>query len=131
MLITQWIIIIFIAMFGISFMVGFFMYDEPRTAIIILLATIIIIGGLIFIFRWYNTSTASGLRAVKDQQTELNNGLDRTIVVTAEDGREIYRYDGKCDIETNNENYILFEDANRKRVMIYKGMQDTIIVQEK
>lgn len=131
MLIGQWILIIGIAIIGIIFMVGFFLDDEPRTAIIILLATIVVVGGAVFIFRWYNTSTASGLRAVKDQQTELNNGLDRTIVVTAEDGREIYRYDGKCDIETNNENYILFEDANHKRVVIYKGVQDTIVIQEK
>lgn len=131
MLIYQWILVIGVAILGIIVMVGFFLGDAPRTAIGILLLTIITIGTLIFVFRWYNTSTASGLRAVKDQQTELNNGLDRTIVVTAEDGREIYRYDGKCDIETNNENYILFEDANRKRVVIYKGVQDTIIVQEK
>lgn len=131
MLIYQWIIIIVAAIVGIFFTIWAFLDDEPRVSIIVLLVAIIVIGALIFLFRWYNTSTASGLRAVKDQQTELNNGLDRTIVVTAENGREIYRYDGKCDIETNNENYILFEDANHKRVVIYKGVQDTIIVQEK
>lgn len=131
MLIGQWVLLGLIAVGGIIITIGLFACDTPVGGMGTLLITLILIFGLVGIFRWHNTSTASGLRAVKDQQSELSNGLERSIVVTAEDGREIYRYEGKCDIETDNGNYILFEDANRKRVIIYKGVQDTIIISEK
>lgn len=35
---------------------------------------------------WYNTSTASGIRAYKDYQSNMNNGIEREITITAEDG---------------------------------------------
>ena len=132
MLISQWILLGLILLGGIliSIFVGSYT-DKLSGGIITMLVTILIIGSLVGLFLWYNSSTASGIRAVKDQQSELGNGIDRTIVVTAEDGREIYRYEGRCDIETNSSDYILFEDANKKRVIIYKGVQDTILIVEK
>ena len=131
MLISQWMLLGLIAAIGIIVTIGCFATDSPVGGLATILIVTILIGGLALVLHWYNTSTASGARAVKDQQSELSNGLERSIVVTAEDGREIYRYEGKCDIETDNGNYILFEDANRKRVIIYKGVQDTIIITEK
>ena len=86
---------------------------------------LLIIGGGF----WYCNNTAGGIRAMKDQQSSLSNGLMREITITAEDGREIFHYVGKCDIETNG-NYILFEDENGLRQMIYWGITDTIIVSE-
>ena len=86
---------------------------------------LLIIGGGF----WYCNNTAGGIRAMKDQQSNLSNGLMREITITAEDGREIFHYVGKCDIETNG-NYILFEDENGLRQMIYWGITDTIIVSE-
>ena len=44
-------------------------------------------------------------------------------------GRQIFYYKGKCDIETNG-NYILFEDEQGLRQMIYWGITDTIIISE-
>lgn len=131
MLISQWLFLGFIAVIGLIFAIACFAYGSPVGGLTTILVVAFAIGILGGVFNWYNTSTASGARAVKDQQSELGNGLERSIVVTAEDGREIYRYEGKCDIETNNGNYILFEDENRKRVIIYKGVQDTIIIAEK
>lgn len=93
------------------------------------------VGGVIFtllltIFEfWYFTSTASGVRSLKDTKSNLSNGLEREITITAEDGREIYHYSGKCDIETQDK-YILFEDENSKRQTIYWGALDTIIIRE-
>ena len=86
---------------------------------------LLIIGGGF----WYCNNTAGGIRAMKDQQSNLSNGLMREITITAEDGREIFHYVGKCDIETNG-NYILFEDENSLRQMIYWGITDTIIISE-
>jgi hypothetical protein len=67
---------------------------------------------------------------MKDQKSELSNGLMREITITAEDGREIFHYKGKCDIETDNNRYILFEDEQGLRQIIYWGITDTIIVAE-
>ena len=78
---------------------------------------------------WFFNSTAAGVRMEKDFKSGLH-GLDREITITAEDGREIYHYSGKCDIETQDK-YILFEDENGKRQTIYWGALDTIIIQEK
>lgn len=78
---------------------------------------------------WFFNSTAAGARMEKDFKSGLH-GLDREITITSEDGREIYHYSGKCDIETQDK-YILFEDENGKRQTIYWGALDTIIIQEK
>ena len=78
---------------------------------------------------WFFNGTAAGARMEKDFKSGLH-GLDREITITAEDGREIYHYSGKCDIETQDK-YILFEDENGKRQTIYWGALDTIIIQEK
>ena len=78
---------------------------------------------------WFFDSTAVGARMTKDFKSNLH-GLEREITITAEDGREIYHYSGKCDIETRDK-YILFEDENGKRQTIYWGALDTIIIQEK
>ena len=78
---------------------------------------------------WFFNGTAAGARMSKDFKSSLH-GLEREITITAEDGREIYHYSGKCDIETQDK-YILFEDENGKRQTIYWGALDTIIIQEK
>ena len=81
---------------------------------------------------WYNTHTASGIRAYKDFQSEMANGIQREITITAEDGREIFHYEGKVDIESNHtDNYIKFESEEGKRYIIYYGIQDTIQIIEK
>lgn len=80
---------------------------------------------------WYNTSTASGIRAYKDYQSNMNNGIEREITITAEDGREIFHYKGKIDVESDHtDNYIKFESEEGKRYLIYYGITDTIVIKE-
>lgn len=98
-------------------------------AVITLLITAIVAGGIYWGGHWYCGNTANGIRAMKDQQSNFDNGLNREIIITAEDGREIFYYKGKCDIE-HNDGYILFETENGKRMMIYYGITDTIIIKE-
>ena len=109
-------------------MVGIYDYEWGKgfgiMVICFVIAGLILGGGY-----WYCNHTAGGARAMKDQQSELNNGLMREITITAEDGRQIFYYKGKCDVETNG-NYILFEDEQGLRQMIYWGITDTIIVSE-
>ena len=93
--------------------------------------SIAIFIGAIFGINWYNSSTASGIRAYKDYQSNMSNGIEREITITAEDGREIFHYKGKVDVESDHEdNYIKFESEEGKRYLIYYGITDTIIIKE-
>ena len=98
------------------------------TFIVGLLIDVIIMLGI----NWFNTNTASGIRNYKDWQSEIDNGIEREITITAEDGRTIFYYEGKVDIESNHEdNYIKFESEDGKRYIIYYGITDTILIIEK
>ena len=130
MTIGYWLTAIIVAIVGVILGVLAGIYDDEWgkgfgiMVIGFVIAGLILGGGY-----WYCNHTAGGARAMKDQQSELNNGLMREITITAEDGREIFYYKGKYDIETNG-NYILFEDERGLRQMIYWGITDTIIISE-
>ena len=80
---------------------------------------------------WWCNNTADGARALKDQHSNFNNGLNREIVVLAPDGREIFYYKGRCDIESDHsDNYILFEDEGGLRRIVYYGITDTVLIME-
>lgn len=113
---------------GIFISVACFVSDT-KVGIIALLICVLCFFGTFFGFKWYYGSTASGMRALKDQESNFNQGLNREITITAEDGREIYHYKGKCDIETQDR-YILFEGEDGLRRTIYWGVTDTIIIEE-
>lgn len=130
----NWICIICCIIFGI--LVTLYIGAELDNGVVpyLITATIsaIIIILIVIGIKWYNTHTASGVRAVKDFQSELSNGIEREITITAEDGREIFYYEGKVDIESDHDdNYIKFESEEGKRYIIYYGIQDTITIIEK
>lgn len=117
---------------GLSFMVASESYNSFDKSLAIgllitgLVVVLFLVGG-----SWYFNNTASGARALKEQQSNLNNGLNREITIIAADGREVFHYKGKCDIETDHEdNYILFEGEDGLRRMIYYGVTDTVLVLE-
>ena len=131
--IGQWIglVVVFIILAFISVTIG--LYNESWIAgIVSIVVSIGLTVALGFGLNWYNTSTASGIRNFKDNQSNLSNGIDREITITAEDGRKIFHYEGKVDIESNHtDNYIKFESEEGKRYIIYYGIQDTITIIEK
>lgn len=130
---TNWIIfgILLIIGIAISLVIGIGT-ENVLAGIISGVISVILIAVIMAITGWYNTSTAAGQRAVKDYKSNVNNGIEREIVITAEDGREIFRYEGKIDIESNHtDNYIKFDDEHGKRYIIYYGVQDTITIIEK
>jgi hypothetical protein len=131
MTIGLWVTAIVVGIIGIvaTVLISSGSYNIGATLVVGLLITAIVVGGIIGIGYWYCNNTAGGVRALKDQQSALNNGLNREIIITAEDGREIFYYKGKCDIETTD-GYILFEGEDGLRRMIYYGALDTIIVVE-
>ena len=130
----NWLCIIGCVILGIIITVGIGVECDSGIAPYLISAMIsaIIIILIVIGIKWYNTHTASGVRAVKDFQSELSNGIEREITITAEDGREIFYYEGKVDIESDhNDNYIKFESEEGKRYIIYYGIQDTITIIEK
>lgn len=127
--------IIVIGVLGIIFaVIGLLIgleWDDGRGGIIGVLIAIIITIIIFAITYWFNHNTASGVRLMKDWHSEMNNGIKREITITAEDGREIFHYKGKVDVESNHEdNYIKFEGEDGKRYIIYYGIQDTIKIIE-
>ena len=134
--IGSWILIGIVGLIGLGIALYLFCcYDHHiiagicTTAATILLCVLIALG-----LSWYHTSTAAGIRHMKDYESNLSNGLEREIIITAEDGREIFYYEGKVDIETKhdgNANYILFESEEGQRYIIYYGVQDTVMIIEK
>lgn len=107
---------------------------NPKGAIINMVVTIILTIAILASFNWYYTSTASGKRSYKDFQSELHENIYREIVITAEDGREIFRFEGRFDVERHadgDDRYIRFESEDGKRYTISYGVQDTVLIIEK
>ena len=110
--------------------------DEMHPVLPIATSIISLVIGVasMLILSWYNTSTASGIRHYKDYTSEMENGIEREVTITAEDGRVIFHYEGKIDIGSANvkdANYICFETQDGKRYLIYYGVQDTLLIIEK
>jgi hypothetical protein len=129
------ILVLFLCGLGLSIWAIADKYNgSVAVGIIILLITIILCLGLMFGLSWWHNNTANGIRAMKDYTSNMSNGINREITITAEDGREIFHYEGKIDVETshaNSENYILFESEEGLRYIIYYGVQDTVLIVEK
>ena len=84
MTVGMWVI------FGIVIVIGLIIAglvwasDSTTGLIITLLITALIAGGIYWGGHWYCGSTADGIRAMKDQQSNFDNGLNREITITAE-----------------------------------------------
>ena len=89
--------------------------------VICVLATI----GLLIGMLWYFGNTASGQRAINDQKSDLENGLERVIRVYTADGNIIAEYEGIIDIEGNDGGYVLF-DYQGKRYTYYNCLIESI-----
>ena len=85
------------------------------------LATVILLIGML----WYFGNTASGRRALVDQKSELNNGLERTVTVYTADRKILGQYTGEIDIEGNDGGYVLF-DFDGKRYTYYNCFVESV-----
>ncbi len=90
-----------------------------------MVVAILLILGLFFGMRWYFQNTASGQRALTDQKSNLDNGLERTVTIYTADGEIIAQYTGKIDIEGNDGGYVLF-DYEGKRYTYYNCFVESI-----
>ena len=96
--------------------------------IIIIMAAVLIVGTL-FGMIWYFNNTAAGIRAFKTQKSSLNNGIERTVRVYDATGQLIQQYEGKFDVDYDD-NRIIFDDEHSKRHIIYYPT-GTVIIDEK
>lgn len=102
---------------------------ESKAALGIAGVILVLTVAACILFFWYRSNSASGQRALKDQESDLNGGISRTVSVYDINGNLIQQYSGKFDIETDRESYILFDDEDGARHIIYYTT-GTIIVDE-
>lgn len=92
------------------------------------IATLLII---IFVFILmaccYLTFTECVKRKAKGFMSNVSGGITRHIRVYDSNGKLIEEYKGTFDIETTNSNYILFDDENNLRHIIYFTTATVII----
>lgn len=116
------ILIIFVCAY-----VGYSVKDTPGLCAglgIGLILSIFVLCG----FNWYFNSTASGIRALKTQESNFNNGINRRVTVYDVNGNVIQEYEGKFDVEYDDDR-ILFDDENGLRHIIYYPT-GTVIIDE-
>ena len=105
--------------------IGAILIENIPGKIISVVVAILLILGLFFGMRGYYQNTASGQRALTDQKSNLDNGLERTVTIYTADGEIIAQYTGKIDIEGNDGGYVLF-DYEGKRYTYYNCFVESI-----
>lgn len=128
MTIVGWILFAIIVIFTITMALGaYWVIDDssPLTHFFIIVLAGVVIFASYMGLNWYFAETASGRRAVIDQRSELNNGLERTINIMNADGEVIRTYTGIIDIEGNDGGYVVF-DYDGERYTYYNCYLESI-----
>ena len=117
---------------GAGIGIGVFVdYSSGRRGIALITGiavTVILSSITLMLMLWYYNSTARGQRAIKTQESNLNNGISRTVEVYDATGNLIKTYDGKFDIDYDDDR-IIFDDEHGKRHVIYYPT-GTVIIDE-
>lgn len=126
MTIGGWVLFGFVALFAVGGgAAGVLMCEtgagKALSAIIAVVVSLLVLFGML----WYFGNTASGQRALVDEKSELNNGIERTVTVYTADGKIIAQYTGNIDIESNDGGYVKF-DFEGKRYIYYNCFVETI-----
>lgn len=110
----------------IIFMACFILYDTDSFAAKIIgkLVTIAVCVAIILGFHWYYANTATGQRAMIDEKSNLQNGIERIVTVYTADGKQLAQYKGKIDI-SDNDGYVKF-DFDGKRYIYYNCFVESI-----
>lgn len=99
--------------------------DNASSKVLVGVIAVAIIAVTFFGLRWYFNNTASGQRALVNQKSEFNNGLNRIVTVYTADGEIIAQYEGRIDIEEKDGGYVLF-DYDGKRYTYYNCFVESI-----
>lgn len=126
MTIGGWIIFCLLALIPIGIVIGGLVTCESTPGkILSVIIAVAIFFAILFGMLWYFNNTASGQRALVDEKSELNNGIQRTINVYTANGDLIAQYTGEIDIDTNDGGYVKF-DFDGKRYIYYNCFVETI-----
>lgn len=126
MTIGGWLLfVVFAGLIGAFAVSAFMVCDSVAGKITSVIAGIVLIFALLFGMLWYFNNTASGQRALLDQKSDFNNGIERTVTVYTANGEVIAQYTGKIDIDTNDGGYVKF-DFEGKRYIYYNCFIETI-----
>lgn len=126
MTIGGWIVFGLIAVVVIPFFIMILSECDTTSArVLAVIIALAIIAGSFFGLRWYYNNTASGQRALVNEKSNLNNGLNRTITIYTADGEVIAKYEGIIDIEEKDGGYVLF-DYDGKRYTYYNCFVESI-----
>lgn len=130
MTVGGWILFVItvIVVLGLGVMIGGLAVEEWYGLVIGALVGVIICVPIFAGFKWYYNNTASGARAFKSQESNFNMGIERKVTVYDMEGDIIKEYEGKFDIEYDDDR-ILFDDENGQRHIIYYPT-GTVIVDE-
>lgn len=102
--------------------------DEVTGMVISLLIGVIICIFICIGMHWYFNNTASGQRAIKTQESNFNMGIDRKVCVYDATGNLIKEYEGKFDVDYDDDR-IIFDDEKGLRHIIYYPT-GTVIIDE-
>ena len=116
------------AILFIGFLIGLAFDDDKAVVITMIISAVLVVFVLIGMLFYYN-NTASSKRAYKSQESNFNYGIERTVEVYDATGNLLKTYNGKFDIDYDD-NRIIFDDENGKRHVIYYPT-GTVIVDEK
>lgn len=129
MTIAGWIIFSILALAFVGGGIGFVFYFESKSARIASVLTGVILTAVLLLgMTWYYSSTEAGKRALKDQESNIKGGIERTVQVFDMEGELIKEYTGEFDVEMHD-TYILFDDDNGQRHIIY-FTTGTVIIDE-
>ena len=101
-------------------------YQYKKARIPSVIVGLIIVAAAWSIWAWYYTGTEAGKRAVKTQQSNFGGGIERCITVYDVEGDVIAKYEGKFDIEYDDDR-ILFDDEDGLRHIIYYPTGNVIV----
>ena len=106
--------------------VGALCYQYKKARIPSVIVGLIIVAAAWSIGAWYYTGTEAEKRAIKTQQSNFGGGIERCITVYDVEGDVIAKYEGKFDIEYDNDR-ILFDDEDGLRHIIYYPTGNVIV----
>ena len=122
MTIGGWLACVLIALLvvGCGLLLSLWLWDDYKGASIVALILTVILAIVPFIVGfWYYNNTESGMRAMKDQESNFGDGINRVVTIYDVNGNVIATYEGRFDIETDKDSYILFDDEDGYRHVIY------------
>ena len=101
-------------------------YYYKKARIISVIVGLIIVAASWATGAWYYTGTEAGKRAIKTQQSNFGGGIERRITVYDVEGDVIAKYEGRFDIEYDDDR-ILFDDEEGLRQIIYYPTGNVIV----